>query len=150
MSRKSVSHNRLIKGQLLLTPCFEYAGEISKIKGAKQVGEPREHGLIPVRRAAQVAVMPARPYPRLALRRELHLEYPPGHHAVVEHVLVLQVIAEGGAFEDQRGTSRRRRRWRRPRGSRRWWLRWSRGSHHSSHHSKRNAPAPPTIAAART
>jgi len=103
MSRKSVSHDRLIKGQLLLTPCFEYAGEISKIKGAKQVGEPREHGLIPVRRAAQVAVMPARPYPRLALRRELHLEYPPGHHAVVEHVLVLQVIAEGGAFEDQRG-----------------------------------------------
>src|SRR5262245_52700392 len=105
MSRKSVSHNRLTKGQLPLTPRFEYAREISKIKGAtlrhrgdeqqEQVGEPREHGLIPVRRAAQVAVMHARPYPRLALRRELHLEYPPDHHAVLEHVLVLQAIAEG-------------------------------------------------------
>src|SRR5262245_7708627 len=113
MSRKSVSHNRLTKGQLPLTPRFEYAREISKIKGGtlrhrgdeqqEQVGEPREHGLIPVRRAAQIAVMHARPYPRLALRRELHLEYPSDHHAVLEHVLVLQVIAEGGAFEDQRG-----------------------------------------------
>src|SRR5262245_19370113 len=103
MSRKFVSHNRLIKGQLPLTLRFEYAREISKITGAtlrhrgdeqqEQVGEPREHGLIPER----LAVMPARPYPRLVLRRELHLEYPPDHHAVLEHVLVLQVIAGRGA-----------------------------------------------------
>src|SRR5262245_13527546 len=141
MSRKSVSHNRLTKGQLPLTPRFEYAREISKIKGGtlrhrgdeqqEQVGEPREHGPIPVRRAAQVAVMYARPYPRLALRRELHLEYPPDHHAVLEHVLPSRLSPRGARLRisgDVTAAAVAA-----ASGARRWWLRWSRGSHHSSH-----------------
>src|SRR5262245_13668354 len=49
------------------------------------------------------ALCPARPHPRAALRRNRHLEDAADDDAVLQHVVVLLVVADWRALQDQRG-----------------------------------------------
>jgi hypothetical protein len=54
-------------------------------------------------RAAYLAVVTARPHPRLVLWRNRHLENAADDDAVLHHVVVVLVPTDWCAFEDKRG-----------------------------------------------
>src|SRR5262245_52073992 len=52
-------------------------------------------------RALDVRAVPARPHPRAPLRRSRHQKDAPDDGAVLQHVVVLLIIADGRALEDK-------------------------------------------------
>ena len=81
------------------------ASEGEPLTSPSALGERRHRSLarrlIAVRRTFDVPAVPARPHPRAALRRSRKDEA--DDLAVLQHVVVLLIIADGRTLEDQRG-----------------------------------------------